>query len=144
MDKNDCKITLTQTFTSNMTNLPAAYNITLPGGKKVVIKMASGPNVYPTVFAPSENPAFLYDETGSRIIGIALLEANIYMTNKQIAERYVRLGGGNPNNKKEVEIIENSLRNSQTWQQKLLAFLYLLLPVFILLAAIIFIFYRKD
>lgn len=144
MDSRETSITLTSTFQANDLNLPAGYKITLPGGKKVIAKIASSPNVYPSIFAPTENPAFLYDETGQKIIGIALLETNVYLTYKQIAKRAVQFCGGDPNNNEEVEIMYSGFIVNQTWGQKLLAYLYLLIPVFLILFAVIFVLYRKD
>lgn len=141
MDSSDVRMVLTKTVLSTYTgmNMPASYNITLPGGKQVVLSINTAPNVYPTAFAPYETPALLYDTNGN-IIGQGLIEANFYFDNDTMVKRLIQFAGGDSTNQNEVNIVMNALLKKQSFLQKLLSVLIILIPVFIVLLCGIFIF----
>lgn len=145
MDSADMKMVMTKTVYSevNGLNMPASYNITLPGGKQVVLSIATAPNVYPSSFAPYETPAFLYDLNGN-IIGTGLIEANFYYDNSTIASRLIDFAGGNSKNSDEFNIVYGAMTAKQKWYQKVLGFIIVLAPLIILLFALWFILKSKD
>jgi hypothetical protein len=143
INSQDVVVKLIETVTVNGLDLPLKYQITLPGGKQVILKNASSPNVYDSPFSNYENPAYLYNLQGKQI-GTGLIEANYYLTNKQISTAMVKASGGNPDDQSQVNIVLSGMKPSQTAYQKFLAFIYILIPVWILLALALFIFYSKQ
>lgn len=146
MDIGDVSVKMVKTVNVNGLDLPAEYEITLPGGKSVVLTIASSPDVFLTTIASYECPALLFDSTRTKQIGIGLIEANYYLTNDELAKRYINYAGGDTNDMKAQQLISRALSptgNQTTWQ-KILAVLIVLIPLCILIAFMIFIFYRKD
>lgn len=138
---SDLKMVMTRTIKSpSGINLPASYNITLPGGKQVVLSIATAPNVYPTSFAPYETPAFLYD-MNNNIIGTGLIEANFYFDNNTLAQRLIQFAGGSVN---DVPIVLNAMTKPQNWFQKLLAILIVFSPLLAIIFAVWFVLAEKD
>lgn len=125
-------------------HLPSKYKITFPGGKKVVFKIATAPNIYPVAHAPYETPAFLYDETETKQIGIGLIEANWYFTNDQLASRLLLQAGGNPTDLSQYNLVLNGIIRPQNVFQKFLAIIVVLFPVWFILLAVYFIYYKRD
>jgi len=144
MDARQTDVVLLETFNRNGINLPAKYKITLPGGKRVIAKMISGPNVYPNALAPCENVGYLYDESGERVIGIVLLEANLYLTNRQLSERNIQQAGGDMTDTDKVNLVLEGFTNPQTMWQKTLAFLVFLYPIWVLLLVLWFVYRQKE
>jgi hypothetical protein len=146
MDVGDMTMEMVSTVPNPVAsiNLPSKYKITLPGGKKVILAIATAPNVYPTAFAPYETPALLYDETGQNVIGTGLIEANFYFTNDVFAKRIIQQAGGDPNNPTEFNTVMNTLEKSQSGWQKFLGFLIGLLPLWIILIMIAVVFKSKG
>lgn len=144
MDSSRTKVRLVETVyvPSVGLNLPSKYNIVLPSGKSVVLALAGGVNVYPTVQAPYENPSILYDTNGNQI-GIGLIEANGYFTNDVLATRWLtQLNLENtPEN---LSILQKAITPVQTTWQKVYAFIIAFLPVLFIILSIIFIVYKKD
>lgn len=143
MNAKNLNVVLAQTVSVNGLDMPAAYNITLPGGKRVVLKIATAPNVYPTSFAPYETPAFLYTPDGQKI-GYGLIEANFYLDNKTLAQRMIASAGGNAGDPTQVNLILDVLNKKINGWRKFLAVLIVLLPLWILLTAILFVMYKKE
>lgn len=144
MDSGDFRMVMTKTVKSESTGLdmPASYDITLPGGKEVVLTIASAPNVYPSAFAPYETPAYLYDKSGN-IIGTGLIEANFYFDNTTMVKRLIGMAGGDPTDPKQVSIVLNALTKPQKFYQKLLGVLIVLFPVIAIIIGLVFVL-RKD
>lgn len=138
MDSGDLQMVMTKTISYNGMNMPASYNITLPGGKEVVLTIATAPNVYPSSFAPYETPAYLYDKSGN-IIGTGLIEANFYLDNETLAKRMVSAAGGT-----NYMIVYNAMTKSQKLYQKMLGFFIVLSPLILILSAFWFIFKNKE
>jgi hypothetical protein len=126
-------------------NLPSKYNIEFPDGKKVVFAIATKQlNVYDFPLAPYETPALLYDSTGTKIIGSGLIEANLYLDNNTLAKKQIKSAGGDPTNVNDVNtVIDTIVKKQKTWQ-KILAFIIVLFPLWIILLSLLFIFYKKD
>ncbi len=146
IDTSDFSMTMTKTVLSPYTNMnmPASYNIILPGGKKVVLSISTAPNVYPTAFAPYETPALLYDENG-HVIGQGLIEANFYFDNNTMVSRLIDFAGGNSKNSSEVNTVMNALNRRQSMFQKFLGLIIVLMPLIVLLGCLLFIFkFRKE
>jgi len=146
---SDLDVQLTKTVNVNGMDLPKEYNITLPGGKPVVLTLASAPDQYPVPYAPYENPAILYDAADTqktKPIGIGIIEANGYMTNDEYAQRYIKAAGGDATNQASVNMVSNAMSPNltQTGGQRFLAFLIILIPLWLLIIAIIFILYKKN
>uniref|UniRef100_A0A6C0ELH8 Uncharacterized protein n=1 Tax=viral metagenome TaxID=1070528 RepID=A0A6C0ELH8_9ZZZZ len=144
MDASQTKVRVLDTILANGVNLPSKYAITLPGGKNVILVNASAPNVYPVAHAPYECPALLLDETGSRVIGAGLIEANFYLDNETYAKRMIVSAGGNYNNQGELQMVMNGLVPPQTGLQKFLTYMIVLIPLWILIAVLVFTLYKKD
>lgn len=143
MNYKDAKITLLDTFNSNGINLPAKYRIVLPGGKVVIAKIASSPNIYTDSYASCENPGYLWDSTETSITGICLLEANWYMTNKQVATRLL-INSGGVTDDSSVSLLVKGIENPQTVWQKFLAFAIVLFPLFVLVFILYYVFRKND
>lgn len=145
MDSRDMKMVMTKTVYSstNGLHMPASYNITLPGGKQVILSIATAPNVYPSSFAPYETPAFLYDLNGN-IIGTGLIEANFYFDNQTMASRLIDFAGGNSKNSNEFNIVYGAITQPQKWYQKLLAFIIVFGPLLIILFSVWFVLKNKE
>lgn len=149
MDSSDTEIRLTKLINVNGYDLPAEYDIILPGGKPVILTLASGPNQYPNPYASYENPALLYNaaDTGkTKPIGIGIIEANGYMTNDEYAPRYISAAGGDVTDRRALKMVANMLSPnfSQSGGQKFLAFLIVLIPLWLLIITIVFILYKKN
>ena len=146
MASSDLKVKLVDFINVPSTglNMPARYNITLPGGKEVVLSIAAPPNVYQTSWAPYETPAFLYDKNGNQI-GIGLIEANYYFTNETLARRILPTIGVDPTSESDYNMVLGSLTTKQTFSQKLLAVFIVLLPLIILSVILLYIYRgQKD
>jgi hypothetical protein len=148
IDSNDTRIYLLETvenpdktFTipENKPLLPSKYDITLPGGKEVVLEIATLPNVYPIAPAPYETPAYVKNEKGV-VIGVGLIEANGYFTNEEMAKRAIIQAGGDPDDKKSVEMLENMILKKQKWYQKLLSFIIAGIPILVFILSLVFVF----
>jgi len=122
-------------------SLPTKYKITLPGGKKVFLKNFTQPNIYPCAFASYETPANLYDETGN-IIGRGLIEANFYLDAHTMFKRYIEAAGGDPTNKKHLDLLLYA--NKQSGIRKFLAFIIFLIPLWIIIAGLVYILHKND
>lgn len=144
MDASNLNVQLSQTVQGlNGLSMPAAYNITLPGGKEVVLKIATAPNIYPTAFAPYETPAFVYNKSGQKI-GYGLIEANFYLDNKTLAQRMIASAGGNAGDPAQINLILDVLNKKMNGWRKFLAVLIVLLPLWIILVAVFFVMYKKE
>lgn len=145
MDISDLDVKLVKFINVNGKNMPAEYNITLPGGKPVVLTLASGPNVYSTPYGPYENPALLKNMAG-QVIGLGTIEANGYYTNEEYAQRYIKSAGGNPADMASVNLVASGMNPGmiQTKFHIFLAFMVFLLPLWILLVLVSWIFYDKE
>jgi hypothetical protein len=142
MDSSDIKVQMIENIDnpSLQMKLPSKYKITLPGGKNVVLSIATAPNVYPNSFAAYETPAILYDENGVRI-GQGLIEANFYLDNETLAKRYLLSAGGDVKN---LDVVSPAFTwNPNVWR-KILAILIILIPVWLILFSIVFIMRKKD
>lgn len=137
------KLVILKTMVVNCTTLPTEYHVTLPSGKKGILSLASGPNVYSDIVASYENPSIFYTEDRSRVIGSGIIEANLYMDTKEIAKRAVIGSGGIPNDHN-IGLFHDVLIMRQNAWQKTLAVFVLLLPLFILILGLLYIFMRKD
>ena len=124
-------------------NLPSKYNITLPCGKNVILKIATLPNVYGSVNPAYETPALLYDSKNN-VIGSGLIEANLYLSNQELAMRAIKAAGGDPTNSDQIKIVMEAMNKPQSSWIKFLAVMIVLLPMWILIVCLIFIFYKKD
>lgn len=144
MEASMTKVTVLETFNHQGVELPTTYRITLPGGKVVILTRASAPNIYSAPHAPYESPALLYDETGKRMIGVGLIESNFYWDNDTFAKRMIAFAGGDPNNKREVDIVKNGLVVPQSGWQKTLSFIIAMGPLFLILALVGFTMYKRD
>jgi len=144
MASSDLKVQMIETILVNGINMPSKYSITLPGGKQVILALASAPNIFPVPHAPYECPAYLYDSTGTKIIGVGLIEANYYFTNKVFAQRIITASGGNPEDTSQVNIVLNGILPKQTFWKNSLSFLAVLIPLWIIIGIAIFVLYRKD
>jgi hypothetical protein len=141
----DCEIILLETVNTAYGNLPSKYSITLPGGKKTILKIATAPNIYENIAIKSyETPAYLYDQSEQNIIGTGLIEANLYLSRDTLTKNFISLAGGNSSNADEYNIIYDVLSNKISTYHKFLAVLVLLFPIFILFFAILFTFYKKE
>ena len=125
-------------------NLPKSYNITLPGGKKVILKTVAMPNVYTSVTASYECPAALFDSTGTTQIGTGLIEANIYFDNETFAKRLIGYSGGDTTDQNSVNIVLSGIQNNQTNWQKFLSIIVTLIPLWLIIIFIFFVFYKKE
>jgi len=145
MDQADLKIQMIETVSvpSLGLNLPSKYNITLPGGKEVVLEIATAPNVYTSTFASYETPAILYDTMQNRI-GQGLIEANFYLDNPTLAKRYIIAAGGDPNDSDQYNLVLNTLDGKPSGWQKFLALMIVLIPFWLLLLALVFILHKKS
>lgn len=145
MNSNDVKVVMTATSAVLGLNLPSKYNITLPGGKKVILSIAcKTPNVFPVPHAPYECPAYLYDESGTRVIGLGLIEANWYLPYEQVAARLVSVAGGNAQNTEEISTVMTGLVQPQSVWQKIISILVVLFPLWLLIFFLVFIFSKKS
>lgn len=145
MSVSDLKVVMTSTSAVLGVNLPSKYNITLPGGKKVVLSVACKvPNVFPVPHAPYECPAYLYDESGTRVIGLGLIEANWYLSYDQIVSRLISVVGGNAQNTAEINTVMSGIVQPQTVWQKIISILVVLFPLWLLIFFIIFILHKKT
>lgn len=144
MDSTQTRVEIVDSVIVNGVSLPSTYKITLPGGKKVILTRASGINAYPIANAPYECPALLLDETGKKRIGVGLIEANFYFDNETFAKRLIVDAGGDPHNKSNVDTVMKGLVPPQTGGQKFLAFVIVLIPLWILLSALVFVFCSKE
>lgn len=142
---SDTKITMIETIPANGLNMPSKYKIRLPGGKNVILALACKvPNIYPVPHAPYECPAYLYDESGTKIIGTGLIEANWYFTFEQVASRILMMTGGNPQDVASINTILTGLRIPSSVWQKIMAFFVVLAPLWLLVAMIGFVMYKKE
>ena len=147
MASSDMNITLDSTIKISGLNidLPASYNITLPGGKKVVLKICTAPNVYRNMaIASYETPALLYREDGKTVIGSGLIEANMYLSQEILAKRFISLAGGNPENSEEYNTVYNVIQRKKSGWKLFLAFLIVLIPLWVIIALLIFSLRRKE
>ncbi len=146
IDNADTRVRLVMTVSNPISglNMPAKYEITLPGGKQIVLAIATAPNVYTNSFASYETPAFLYDSSGTQIIGTGLIEANFYLSNDVLAKRMIAQAGGNLENTNEFKIVMNGLKKPQTVWQRLLAFIIVLIPLWTVIICVVFVVYKKD
>lgn len=146
IDVSDFKMVMTKTVNVPYTgmNMPASYNITLPGGKEVVLSISTAPNVYPTAFAPYETPALLYDAKSGSLIGQGIIEANFYFDNETLVKRMIDFAGGDSTDSDKVNILQNALLKKQTVFQKILSTIVFLIPLFILVLCLLFIFKSHD
>jgi hypothetical protein len=138
------QMTETVNIPSMNINLPSSYKITLPGGKKVILKTVASPNVYTNVNASYECPSALFDSTGTKQIGTGLIEANVYFTNEVYAQRMIKFAGGDTTDQTSLNIVLDSLENKQTTWQKFLAIITALIPVWLIITLIFFVFYKKK
>lgn len=145
MDTSDLDVKMTKIINVNGCDLPAEYNIILPGGKSVVLSLASGPDQYPNAYGSYENPAILFNEKRMPI-GIGIIEANGYMTNYEYAQRFVKAAGGDINDQRILNMVSKAMSPnfSQTVGQRFLAFLIILIPLWLLVIAIIFVLHKKN
>jgi hypothetical protein len=146
MDISDLKVKMTQTIKANNMDLPAKYEITLPGGKDVILVLASDPNVYKFAYGHYENPALLYAKDSNKLIGIGTIEANGYMTTDQYAPRYIAAAGGDTNDQKALVLVKSGISPNlkQTSFKRFLAFLIVLIPLWVTIISLYFIFKSKD
>jgi hypothetical protein len=149
MDSFDLQVKMTKTINVNGLDLPAEYDIILPGGKPVILTLASGPDQYPYPFGSYENPALLFNrsDTGrTKPIGIGIIEANGYFTNDQYAQRYVKAAGGDVNDQAALDMVSKAMSPNlpQTGGQRFLAFLIVLIPLWLLIIALVFILHDKK
>jgi len=142
MDSSDAKIKVQEMVNIPNLNidLPSRYDMILPGGKRVFLTIATAPNIYTSPFAAYETPAILSTPTG-KIIGQGLIEANFYLDNDTLAGRYTLAAAGGEN---EYKIIASQVSRKHTRLQKILSLFIVLFPLFLILMAVGFIFYRKD
>lgn len=139
IDTEDFSCVMTETIGG----LPKKYKIVLPGGKNVMLSIATSPNIYNTPGMSYECPAILTDSSGKQI-GIGLIEANLYITNEVFAKRLINSAGGDSNNKDNVGIVLTGIEGNQTVFQKFLAFIIVLIPLWIILGALLYVLYGKD
>lgn len=149
MATSDLNVQLTKVINVDGYNLPAEYNITLPGGKPVVLTLASGPDQYPNPYGSYENPALLFNAADigkTKPIGVGIIEANGYMTNDEYALRYLKAAGGDATNPAFVKMVSNAMSPNftQTGGQRFLAFLVVLIPLWLVILALIFILHKKN
>lgn len=149
MDISDLDVRLVKTVNVNGLDLPAEYNITLPGGRPVIFTLASSPDQYLVPFAPYENPALLYNaaDTGrTNPIGIGIIEANGYLTNDQYALRYIKAAGGNVTDQASLSMVSKAMSPNltQTGLQRFAAFLIVLIPLWLIIIALIFVLHSKK
>lgn len=141
----DCEIVLLETIKTSHGDLPSKYSITLPGGKKTILKINTAPNIYENIAIKSyETPAFLYDSSEKNIIGTGLIEANLYISKSDLSKNFIDLAGGNSTDKNQYDIVYNALNRKPTAWHKFLAILILLFPVLLIFLAILFILYKKE
>jgi hypothetical protein len=125
-------------------NLPQKYRITLPGGKVVVLKKCTtGSNRYPIPPAPVENIGFVYNENEDTIIGGGVLEANLWLNNKQISQNYAQ-SVSFVNSSPPLSLILKGFENKPNVGYKILAFLYVLLPLWIITVILVITFCKKE
>lgn len=143
---SNTKVILTKTINLNGIDLPSEYNIILPNGKEVILKLASSPNQYPTPYSQYENPALVINSKTNNIIGFGIIEANGSMTNDEYAKRYIEASGGDPNDNTAIKLVSDGLSPhfKQTNFSVFLAFVIFLIPLWILLLSSTFIFYKKE
>jgi hypothetical protein len=147
MDSGDLNIILTETIQVSGVNisLPSSYNITLPGGKKVVLKICTAPNVYlGSAIASYETPALLYSEDGKTVIGSGLIEANMYLEKDVLAKRFISLAGGNPDDRSEYNTVYNAMDSKKSFGKLLLAFIIVFIPLWIIITLIVFVVKEKE
>ena len=149
MDTSDLEVKMVKTINVNGLDLPAEYNIILPGGKPVIFTLASSPDQYLVPAAPYENPALLYDaaDTGkTKPIGIGIIEANGYFTNDESAQRYIQAAGGDVTDQTALSMISKVLspNTPQTGWQRFAAFLIVLIPLWLIIISLVFVLHSKK
>jgi hypothetical protein len=147
MSVSDLKVKMVKTINVNGLALPATYNITLPGGKNVVLTLASSPDQYLTPYGSYENPALLYGADDlTKPIGIGIIEANGYFTNDEYAQRYISSAGGDANDSRALALVSRSVSPNihQTGWQRFLSFMVFLIPLWILIMVLIYVLYSRS
>jgi hypothetical protein len=121
-------------------NLPSKYDIVLPSGKEVILSIATMPNIYTNFSKSYETPAFLYRKDTGAQIGTGLIEANHFLSNDQLATLAAQYMG----TPSAVSTIKSGMFPKHNWWQVLLAVLVVLIPLWLLIALILFVRYGPD
>jgi hypothetical protein len=144
IDSSDAEVIPTEFVYVNGASLPSKFNIILPGGKSVVLKIFSLPNQYLDPYGNYETPCVLNDTIKN--IGMGLIEVIGYYTSEEYAERYISSAGGDVGDKKRVEIVAEgfSPKFQQNFWQVLLSVIIFLIPLWFIVRILIFVIYKKE
>lgn len=139
----DLKCVVSKVQVVNGHPYPLEMNFTLPGGKKVVTRAVYGLNLFTNSSGSvsCESPGLLFDEN-NKPIGYSLLELNGPLTKQEIVQNNLRLAGGDPTNQPVVQDIIDSMNTTQPISRKIVAFIIILLPLFLFIFFVVFIFSR--
>lgn len=146
MYPTDFKLKILTVVNLDGTDYPTSYLATLPGGKKVMLRVDTTPGLCltPTMCDAYEMPATLLEEQGRRVLGTAFIEVNIALDREKWIDRILTWSGGDPKNSHSRTLIKNAMDCKQPFIQVTAAFIMVLIPILAIIGALYYVYKGKD